>query len=345
MNSKTDFCVPEQSLTQGYSAEPSMLQLARLSYPGKDFASRRKRWKFWLRALCDPQAHRQLFKTILDLQLMPVLQAHPRILQKLQRPYAVRGWNAEQTLAAIQHHYRFMQSLPLRITDAYHAPGILLGSCLGIDHQILEVRLAYLDNFEKEGELTLGLVTAAGRRLFTAGFVICAGDTGKSRLLLTSLQGPCGEDAHELTKQLTKIFHGLRPKMLLINLLQCLSRIWGIHQIDAVSDAHHVSHHRRYRFRAARVKARHDDLFTECGGIRNGETFVLPVHAESRPLTEIASHKRAQYRRRYQWLAQLQQQISHALTAEKNLTSMPVRISSHSRTAASPQKTEAPATA
>jgi uncharacterized protein len=88
--------------------------------------------------------------------------------------------------------------------------------------------------------------------------------------------------------------------------------------ISAVRMKAHIYQARRYsKKKKACLQADYDELWQEFGAIDLDDNFVRLQPAQRKPLEEIASKKRAMYRRRYEWLDQLtlasQQQLGPRL--------------------------------
>nr|CBX71450.1 hypothetical protein YEW_CS11200 [Yersinia enterocolitica W22703] len=88
----------------------------------------------------------------------------------------------------------------------------------------------------------------------------------------------------------------------------CLAELMGITQIIAVGNATHVYQNWRYRAKKRdKLHADYDNFWLSLGGEQCSEGhFNLPARIARKPIEDIASKKRAEYRRRYQLLAQLE---------------------------------------
>jgi hypothetical protein len=73
--------------------------------------------------------------------------------------------------------------------------------------------------------------------------------------------------------------------------------------ISAVRMKAHIYQARRYsKKKKACLQADYDELWQEFGAVDLDDNFVRLQPAQRKPLEEIASKKRAMYRRRYEWL-------------------------------------------
>ncbi|CDL31726.1 Virulence factor VirK [Enterobacter hormaechei] len=93
-----------------------------------------------------------------------------------------------------------------------------------------------------------------------------------------------------------------------------LAGAFPVEQILAVSNATHIYRSWRYRKKKeGKLLADYDSFWRSLGGQQqdNGN-FALPLTMPRKPMEEIASKKRSEYRRRYTLLDSLIQQVSQA---------------------------------
>ncbi|MFA7261266.1 MAG: DUF535 family protein, partial [Aeromonas bestiarum] len=173
--------------------------------------------------------------------------------------------------------------------------------------------------FRREAELALSIVDPQGKRLYSCAFSL-AGTPKRLAVVIGSVQGPepCIEQAQDKVRALTKEGHGLRPKSLVVMLVMQLAEAMEAEHISAVRMKAHIYQARRYsKKKKACLQADYDELWQEFGAIDLDDNFVRLQPAQRKPLEEIASKKRAMYRRRYEWLDQLtlasQQQLGPRL--------------------------------
>lgn len=265
-----------------------------------------------MRGLAFFSESQQWFALLQTPELADIARNHPYLFQKLQRPYLNRTLNTRQRLEALQQHYRFVatQFSPAMRREIYATPGKLLA----------RLPLEKVGNFglqlncsrqEKEGDLVIGLVNLdTGVALFTLAFSITRFETGPKEILIGGLQGNKRANDKDLVISLTRGLHGLRPKALLLFVLQQLAAIWGISRLRAVSDDLHIYRHWQKR---KHVAASYDEWWIESGGHRAGDgMFDLPVTFVPRETSTLKVNKRQMYRRRYIMLAEIADQIRHA---------------------------------
>lgn len=249
------------------------------------------------------------------IQQQPALLAYlakaPRLVAKLHRPYLHRQLGMRGKLTALRDHYRAMLDLPAAQQSALLAGN---GLCLATVHGRHETRfhclLSHQHHFDKEGELMLRWQDAHQTTLACLTFTLC-GPAGQRHIVIGGLQGAPGDAGHQPIKQATKACYGLFPKRLLFTVLQVLAQQWQAQCILAVNKRQHIYGSWRYR----RVfTADYDAFWVSLGGQPiDAIHYTLPLQTARKPLTEVSSHKRAEYQRRYHLLDTLAGQVGHAL--------------------------------
>lgn len=282
---------------------PSVHAWARRVYPAADASSLRRRLAFEWSALRHAAEHRALADFFAHEPWSPIARAHPQLLQKVHKPFAMRGLDVAGRVALVQLHYRlasdrFGPPLLAAVAEARDVP--LCRVPLPAGRGALPVWLGKQPRFEREGELTLSLHDPFGSLLYSACFTLRE-RAGGLALLVGSLNGTAPREA---MRHLTKLSYGVRPPSLLLILLRMLARRIGAARIEAVGRATHAyfgnPRHDEIRFD-------YDRFWREEGGTEQaGGLFDLPLEPRRREPGELPSHKRALYARRYAWLDELE---------------------------------------
>jgi uncharacterized protein VirK/YbjX len=232
----------------------------------------------------------------------------PRLYEKPLRPYVHKGLEHAEILEVLRDHYLFLER---------HAPPRLVGCLLenrsfmlnehSLDalEQPLFLNLSYARHMQQEGELTLSLGQGDSldtldyhRWISSLTFVLRQGAAGRE-IVIGGVQGGHSENSREDVRLATHVFHGLRPKHLLVYLLREIASLWGVARSQAVSDSAHCLTRGRYQGRI-KIVSSYDELWQDVGGQLGEDGFYsLPLAHSRRPLEEVPSRKRAQYRRRY----------------------------------------------
>ncbi|HSN18403.1 MAG TPA: DUF535 family protein [Gammaproteobacteria bacterium] len=281
-----------------------------------------KRARFMYRASASPSVWLPWRSYLEASPFERLAQVFPRLYEKPLRPYLHRRFRPGGTLRMLRGHYQFLQQ---------HAPVGFVGALLdnrpyllnersvdGLERPLL-LNLTYAKHMQQEGELTLSLgfpdslgTLGHHRWISSLTFMLRQGPGGRE-FLVGGVQGGHSADSREDIRVATQVFHGLRPKYLLIHLLRQLALCWGVSDILAVSDSAHCLTRNRYRGRI-QIMSSYDELWRDVGGeFREDGFYTLPLLKERRPLEEIPSRKRAQYRRRYELLDNIETEIRDKL--------------------------------
>ena len=286
-------------------------------YPPAGLKEIRQQLKYVARGLTMPHHIQQWFELWQSPRLAPLVDSHPRLLLKLQRPYLRRGLAVGVRRAILHQHYAFVQARfsPGGLRRIFAFPGVLLAGISVPGLGDLGVRLTYHDLFEKEGEMSLILHEEQKQTpLFALSFCIPGAGPDDREIFVGGLQGWKPANSRESMVALTRAMEGLRPKALLLFVLQTLAQHWQVGRIRAASNET-----RELRLRKTAIHADYDEFWREAGGQQEADgNFSLPATFSPRPLTEIKPNKRSMYRRRYTLLETLARQIRQNATGLEN---------------------------
>ncbi|MGQ5522020.1 VirK/YbjX family protein [Chitinimonas sp. PSY-7] len=285
----------------------------------------KNRWKFLLRSLSHYPLAMGWAKLIQsDPRLTELVTKQPHILLKLQRPYLRASVPTAQKLSWLREHYYWMLfHWPWQFVQAMYRQGEAELAQLNCEDNLYRVVLRPCERCSKEGELALYFERNGETLAFLAFSVHRVGKHWTVNI--GCLQGPSPELGLELVKTATKECHGLRPKQAVLIALYALIRHHGVQQTVAACNSSHIYQHSTRRNQ--RVTADYDSFWQEMGGVPNYAGFDLPVLLCRKSVAEIASKKRAQYRRRHQLEDQLVAAIQATLpTRSKSAQVKPVSI-------------------
>lgn len=281
--------------------------------PGRAWENPAYRRKFLLRSLSTPlMTSRLLGRLAKQPQLMQMLNVQPGLPCRLHRPWLSIHMSHQQTIDALCWHYQQMLSLlPENVAQAYLSPqGVQLATLTGKEERCYSIRLGADAMLDKEGEATLTFHDEDGTVLAELTFTLCQYN-GVNTFFIGGLQGAKAAVSHQRIQAATKACHGLFPKRLVVDALLTLGERLSVAHVRAVSNETHIYRSLRYR-RKKRDKLHADyNSFWESLGAQpdaRGD-YVLPLALPRKSMEEIASKKRAEYRRRYALLDALQQQI------------------------------------
>ncbi len=162
----------------------------------------------------------------------------------------------------------------------------------------------------QEGFWAISLRSPEGGRWYNLSF----GFLGPGQLLISSIQGSPGErnEGLERARSLTKAAHGLRPPNLLFEALKSAARHWGISSIIGIDPKHHIKG--RWNQRKKRLRFDYVGFWTEAGAtLDEGGNWKMSIESNRKNLGEVASKKRSMYRKRFEMLDKMEDQIQAAL--------------------------------
>lgn len=281
--------------------------------PGRAWKNPAYRRKFLLRSLSTPRMTGRLLSSLAKQpQLMQILNVQPGLPCRLHRPWLCTHLNHQQTIDALCWHYQQMLAqLPENIATHYlSARGALLATLNGKNEEQYTLRLCADAMLDKEGEATITFHDESNTVLAELTFTLCQYN-GVNTLFVGGLQGAKADVPHQLIQSATKACHGLFPKRLVVDALLTLGSQLSVEHVRAVSNETHIYRSLRYRRKKRdKLHADYNSFWESLGAQTDGEgDYVLPLALPRKTMEEIASKKRAEYRRRYELLDALQQQI------------------------------------
>lgn len=283
--------------------------MARYLYPLGSARCTFNRSKFVLRSLLYRGPLSRIYRLFCEAPLCELPTRYPELLDKPMRPYRFASSSAHQRAAMVEEHYRLMlERFPSLIVPLYLEQGVEVGR---IPDSEVRLVLRHDGTFRREAELSLSLLDGEGKRLYSCAFSLerCGGSLG---LVIGSVQGPepSVDAPQERVRLLTKQCHGLRPKSLVVMLVLMLAESMGANRVSAIRKCAHIFQAKRYSKKKKEcLQADYDELWGEFGARVLDANFVTLAPLERKPLEEIASKKRAMYRRRYDWLDELARRL------------------------------------
>lgn len=226
---------------------------------------------------------------------------------KVHRQYLRRGLNASQRAAAIVSHYQYIDTLPAgRLGAAMTAVQEMpLLELRGKDDARLPGKLS-AGKAEREGE-NHALAATGTRRCWPARRLAWCATRAMCWLLSAGCRGR-GATSARVIKQATRACYGLFPKRLLLGLSGRWRRKGNIRAGYGVSDNGHVFRgHCAISSKGRPTSTSYDEFWKsiEGAGTTAQWRWRLRTAPSAKSLDEIASKKRAEYRRRFQLLDDL----------------------------------------
>ena len=271
---------------------------------------------FVARCLLHPQRMSRLEKFFAQSELLSkVAEGYPFVYEQATRAFFYYRSTFEERARLIEEN---MQFLSARFNDDFMLK--LYG-----DKKIELWRMS-LD--ETLGEMNLVLCAESGQRKEGLAAVMfnLPGEVPVYQILfwiarrgddwamwIGAMQGPNVDDAKDLVKRITKKCHAYRTKNLILYAAQAVARSLGVTKIFAVTnEGYYANNHVR---RDRKLKTSFSDFWAEAGGIPTDDArfYELPLVETRKTVEEIPSHKRAQYRRRFALLDELDAAIATTL--------------------------------
>lgn len=289
--------------------------------PNKLWNSQQFRLKFALRSAVFPLTTFNYLHQLAKFSFLPqLLNSQGLLPAKPHRPYLRAGFSVAQRAQAILDHYQLMDKLANnQLRQLLLSPsGNLLARFTGKNEEQFALYCCS-GHYDREGEITL-LLNYQDMTLASLSFSIIQ-EQQQCTLLIGGLQGPRKHISSDVIRDATKAAHGVFPKRLLMEAVFILAAQCGVQAITAVGDTTHVFRSLRYRHsKGDKFFASYSEFWLSLGGeMRGDELFTLPLSMARKDLEEIASKKRAEYRRRYALLDTLAQQVLQAAGAERDV--------------------------
>ena len=236
---------------------------------------------------------------------------HPLAMGVAVWPYIHAQWGFKKRVEKIQEHYRQVDVIAPQLAIAFD--GSLLLAKLDDIRPGLKLVIDRASWFVREGELVLNIFLQ-DQRLFSIAFSLDL-DNGRKIARIGGIQGVHGDKIVDLYRDLTKELFGLRPRDFLLDSLKLLCKSFGIDLVLAIADGNRQ--HRSSYFRqdkAEKLGGNYDEVWSEHDGILNTAGFFeISTDLGFRLAADIPARKRGLYRRRYEFLTQLELKIKETL--------------------------------
>ena len=277
--------------------------------PGPIWNKREYRLKFFLRSPIFWSSTRRMLSALSRrADFGKLLSAQVTLPSKTHRQYLSRGLTPGQRADAIIHHYEWLDTLP--DTELRHAltqpTAQPVFQFTAKEDARYSVSVSSASKAEREGECTLWLRDEEDTLLASLTFSV-VNENGHPALVIGGLQGPRRNVTRDAIKKATRACHGLFPKRVLMEVVFQLAAKSGIHSLYGVSDEGHIFRALRYRLSKGRhFHASYDEFWASLDGEKTSAfRWTLPLCMERKSLEEIASKKRAEYRRRFALLDEI----------------------------------------
>lgn len=295
-----------------YLSAKNFVKVSREAYPLKNIYSVYQQFTFCLKAKKNKCLIEAFYREIKQLGYEHIFKLEPNVLGNLVWPYIHKDWNVSQRFSRIANHYALLKDMPkyLDLSD-------------GLPKQIVSLN-AFSPNasivldkpqwFVREGEIVLNIFHH-DLRVMSVAFSL-GHNNNEIALYVGGIQGIysgfSSEKSLETIKQLTKDFNGLRPRSFVIAMLRIIATHIGATKILAIDQLHRHHWHPYFKLASKIInKTNYDEIWIDNGGVAGNDGFYqLKTSTAHKDLSEIDSKKRSMYRKRYEMLDQIEQQIS-----------------------------------
>ena len=245
-----------------------------------------------------------------------MLMGCPSLLEQTTRTFFYKDSKWNERVQLVKNHICILeeQFSPKLLQELYAEGKSIILWTDTYQEKPLTLELKFHGGQRKEGCLSLMLVYE-GLELYQIMFWLAKDADGKNVIYIGALQGtPNGSD---IIKGLTKAFFGYRTKNLIFYGLRSFAKGMGIEKIYAVANEGYyaMSHIRIDR----KLKTDFGAFWEECEGhpCDDKRFYVMPVEEYRKSMEELKPSKRAQHRRRFAKMDEMQEAVLASLAKYK----------------------------
>ncbi len=290
----------------------AFVKVSREVYPSNSMGALVHKLLFYFKAKKNNDLIQKFSQEIHQLGYGHIFQNEPSVLGNLIWPYIHKDWDVAERFSAIAKHYAFLTGMPkfLDVSDG------TLKEIVGLNAYAPNTAIV-LDKprwFVREGEIVLNIFHN-DLRVMSLAFSL-GHHNNQITLFVGGIQGihsgVASEKSLEIIKQLTKDFHGLRPRSFVIAVLCMIATRVRATKILAVDQTHRHHCHAYFKSSAKSLSnTNYDEIWKDHEGVSQADGFYhLKTCTTHKDLSEIDSKKRSMYRKRYDMLDQIERQIS-----------------------------------
>ncbi len=244
-----------------------------------------------------------------------LLLANPCFLEQITRKFFYYKSTWQERIDLVQKHVEILENKfkDAAIKDIYNNKPVTIweDTC---KEQKLNAKISFNGGQRKEGCLSLNLYLDEGDPLYQIIFWL-GGTTSQPNICIGAIQGLA--NGAGIIKELTKAYFGYRTKNLIFYCLRALARELGCKAIYGVTNEGY------YAMNGIRVdrklKTDFKEFWIECEGqvSEDKRFYKMPVTEHRKSMEELKPSKRAQHRRRFEKLDDIDNQVH--LNMQKHL--------------------------
>ena len=236
-------------------------------------------------------------------------EIYPFVYEQPQRAFFYNKSTFRERAALIQEHFSFLETAlkPDILLEIYREKNQVLWEN---EHEGEPLRLVlyYEAGQRKEGLLSVTL-RLGEQALYQMIFWIQKNPKGEWSAYIGAMQGPNMDNAKDVIKKITKQCHAYRTKNLILHAMQEVAKALGLKHLYAVTnDGYYAMNHVR---RDRKLKTNFSDFWAESGGTpcEDKRFYELPLTEYRKSMEEVPTRKRANYRRRYMLMDEIDEAI------------------------------------
>ena len=246
-----------------------------------------------------------------------VLSHRPRIYFKPFRVYMSTKWGKKERTKALLSCYAFIKQQPFLTRVIQEEKPIKLAEfTMKYNSEKGQIYLGYNERFRKEGELVVSLHCDSYQEAICEASFVIDKENEEWVCRIGCVQGNKSAETENAIKELQKQMYALRPKALMIFIIQELSRQLGctaLYGVGSKIQAHNKKHFIHIEW-LHKLSFSYDTLWKEADGIPDKDGwFKLPIEMHRKPMEEIKSSKRSLYRYRYEMLDKIAAEIKETI--------------------------------
>lgn len=245
------------------------------------------------------------------------LEGNPSFLEQTTRSFFYKASTWDERMELVKKHVEIMEELfkPELMTKLYSEHEMVQLWEDRYQDKPLTLNLWFHAGQRKEGCLSLVLLYD-GVELYQIMFWLGKNKTdGKNVVYIGALQGP--QNGNELIKGLTKAFFGYRTKNLMFYGLRSFAKSLGMENIYAVAnEGYYAMNHVRVD---RKLKTDFGAFWQECEGAicSDRRFYIMPVAEHRKSMEELKPSKRAQHRRRFAKMDEMEAAVASSLDKYK----------------------------
>lgn len=245
-----------------------------------------------------------------------MLMGCPSLLEQVTRTFFYKGSKWDERAELVKDNIRILEKhFEPELLQQLYAEGKSINLWTDTyQDKPLTLNLLFHAGQRKEGCMSLMMIYE-GMALYQIMFWLGKDKYGDEAIFIGALQGtPNGSD---IIKGLTKAFFGYRTKNLIFYGLRSFAKALGMKKIYAVANEGYyaMSHIRIDR----KLKTDFGAFWQECEGTQceDQRFYVMPVEEYRKSMEELKPSKRAQHRRRFAKMDELQESVAASLAKYK----------------------------